>query len=277
MDVAMTDTGPITIEILRTLDMVPEMWCPGETAQGDPCEGIAWSASMDSTVQSAHFRANHITGCLEHPSNTGSRAGDQGHAHQVASHGSIWKIRLSAAEKPAIPNGTRQRPDPQKPGQRTRILTPTDQISPSRHPESSLYWLLTNLVAGTCPPDLQLQLAHKEPTPLAQTVIHIEETQKDHWNGQRNIVWGKIRGHKTTPYNGSMLIMENAGDRLAVLLPQKTLEAMKETEPEKLVGRHAIAYGQFPNPPFSRNPYFKVEAKHQIEFMPRRRRHKTTS
>ncbi|WP_413456484.1 hypothetical protein ACLQ8T_16390 (plasmid) [Glutamicibacter sp. FR1] len=271
MDVAMTSSGPITIEKLRTLDAVPEMWCPGETMQGVPCEGRAWSASMDSKVQAAHFRATHIPGCLDHPHSAGSRIGDQGHTHVVAARENAWKIRLSAVVRQDISENGRWRPDPQNPGTRTRILSVTDQLARSEHPECSLHRLLVDLVAGTCPPDMRLQVEYQKPVPLADLVVKIDETRQSDWNGQRRIVWGKIREYKLTRYGGNMLKLENAGDQLAILLPQKTLERMKETEPKKLVGRYVIAYGQFPSPPVSDWPYVKVEAKEHIDFMPRRR------
>ncbi len=66
MDAALNAKGEVvTIDQVRGLAVLPDLWCPGELRDGSECGAKAWATSLQSTKRAAAFAAHHRDGCDE--------------------------------------------------------------------------------------------------------------------------------------------------------------------------------------------------------------------
>ncbi len=83
------------------------------------------------------------------------------------------------------------------------------------------------------------------------------------------IIWGgKVVGYTRTPWDGLMLRLEDAADRVAILVDKKSLIRLKIADADTLVGRHVIAFGRYTLPESSRWPHVRAEHA-SVAFNPR--------
>ena len=120
MDAALDAEGnPVTIDQVRSLAVLPDLWCPGELRDGSECGAKVWATSLQSTKRAAAFAAHHGEGCDEGSERSKDRPGDAGHEHPQGTRPVRWRMRLGIAEPSTGPDG-RRRPDSKRPGQLTR-------------------------------------------------------------------------------------------------------------------------------------------------------------
>lgn len=249
MDTALDDDGnPVTIEMIRSLAVVPNLWCPGELLDGSSCGGKAWPTALESTKRSAAFAAHHGDGCDEYSRRSKDRPGDTGHQHGVGARAVRWRMRLGGTEPSSGPDG-RRRPDDKRPGQATRRYH-TERSRPDQDTadQRAFSTLLIDLVVDILPPDLELVIGTHKPVPAKQIVVHARDAAAAAWLGKDLIIWGKVAGYKRTRWEGLMLQLEHAADQVAILVDKHSLARLRITDADSLVGRHVIAYGHYTLP-----------------------------
>jgi hypothetical protein len=269
MDAALDAEGnPVTIEQVRGLAVLPDLWCPGELPDGSECGAKVWATSLQSTKRAAAFAAHHGEGCDEGSQRSKDLPGDAGHEQPQGTRPVRWRMRLGLPEPSAGPDG-RRRPDPKRPGQLTRRYRtePTQQEADSAD-QRSFSTMLVNLLAGTMPAGLELVIGTQNPVPAAQIITHARDAAIATRLGTDLIIWGKVSGYTRTQWDGLMLRFEDAADQVAILVDKKNLARLQITDVDTLVGRHAIAYGRYALPEGSRRPH--VRAAHaSVAFNPR--------
>lgn len=268
MDVARNAAGDlITLEQVRGLAVVPDLWCPGELPDGDECGADVWTTALHSTKKSAAFAAHHGDGCDEGSQRSKDRPGDAGHDHPQGSRPVRWRMRLGIAEPSTGPDG-RRRPDPKRPGRFTRRYRtePTQQEADSAD-QRSFSTMLVNLVSGTMPAGLELVLGTQDPVPAEEIIVHARDASIESRLDTDLIIWGKVAGYARTQWDGLMIRLEDAADQVAILVDKRSLGRLKITDPDALVGRHVIAFGRYTLPPSNRAHVRAVQAT--VAFNPR--------
>lgn len=269
MDVALNAAGePVTIEQVRGLPLLPDLWCPGELRDGSECGAQVWATSLQSTKRSAAFAAHHGDGCDEGSKRSKDRPGDAGHDHSQGSRPVRWRMRLGLPEPSTGPDD-RRRPDPKRPGALTRrYRTDPSQAEADTADQRSFSTMLISLLSGTMPAGLELVIGTQEPVPAEQLIVHARDAALSTWLDTDLIIWGKIAGYRSTQWDGLILRLEDAADQVAILVDKKSLARLQVTDASSLLGRHVIAYGRYTLPEGSRLPH--VRAAHaSVAFNPR--------
>lgn len=273
MDFARDDTGAtVTIDMVRGLPVVPELWCAGELADGSECGQPVWATSLQSRVRAAAFAAHHTTGCDQSSEPSVSHPGDAGHAHSVGYRPTRWRLRFDG-DPMAQGIDSRSRPDATSAGRTTRRYEVDADLGESDiATERSFSTLLANLIHDSIPPRLELQLGTMNPVMASDMIVHAPEAARATHQDRALILWGKVITTRETPYRGHMLRLEDAADNVAILVDAHQLRRLRITSIDDLVGRHVVAYGRYIAPTTgARLPYLKIEAN-ALAFNPRVRR-----
>lgn len=275
MDVARNAAGDlVTLEQVRGLAVIPDLWCPGELLDGEECSAEVWTTALHSTKKAAAFAAHHGEGCDEGSQRSKDRPGDAGHQHQQGARPVRWRMRLGVAEPSTGPDG-RRRPNPDRPGQLTRRhrTEPTQQEADSAD-QRSFSTMLVNLVSGTMPAGLELVLGGQDPVPANSVIVHARDASIAARLNTDVIIWGSVVGYTRTRWDGVMIRLTDAADQVAILVDKKNLARLNITDAGALLGRHVIAFGRYTLPEESKRPH--VRTLHAtLAFNPRviRRRH----
>lgn len=268
MDAALDAEGNlVSIDQVRGLAVLPDLWCPGELRDGSDCGAKVWATSLQSTKRAAAFAAHHGDGCDEGSQRSKDRPGDGGHDHPQGPRPTRWRMRLGTPDPSTGPDG-RRRLDDKRPGHLTRRYRtePTQQADSAD--QRSFSTLLVNLIAGTMPIGLELVLGAQDPVPADQLIAHARDATIVTWLDSDLIIWGKVTGYTRTRWDGLMLRLEDAADEVAILVDRKNLARLQISDTVTLVGRHVIAYGRYTLPEGSRRPH--ARASHaSVAFIPR--------
>ena len=269
MDAARNAAGDlVTLEQVRGLAVIPDLWCPGELPDGEECSAEVWTTALHSTKKAAAFAAHHGEGCDEGSQRSKDRPGDAGHQHEQGTRPVHWRMRLGVAESSTGPDG-RRRPDPNRPGQLTRryATVPAQQEADSAD-QRSFSTMLVNLVSGTMPAGLELVLGTQAPVPANSVIVHSRDASIAERLNTDVIIWGKVASYTRTRWDGLMIRLAEAADQVAILVDKKNLARLNITDPGVLLGRHVIAFGRYTLPEGSRRPH--VRALHaSVAFNPR--------
>lgn len=269
MDVARNAAGDLTtLEQVRGLVVIPDLWCPGELPNGEECGAEVWTTALHSTKKAAAFAAHHGEGCDEGSQRSKDRLGDAGHQHEQGTRPVRWRMRLGVAEPSTGPDG-RRRPDPARPGQLTRrYRTELTQQQTDSADQRSFSTMLVNLVAGTMPPGLELVIGAQDPVRADSVIVHARDASIAARVNTDVIIWGKVAGFTRTKWDGLMIRLTDAADQVAILVDKKNLARLTITDADALVGRQVIALGRYTLPEESRRPH--VRALHAtVAFNPR--------
>lgn len=272
MDIARNAAGNlITIEQIRGLAVVPELWCPGELPDGEECGATVWATALESQKRAAAFAAHHGDGCDHGSTRSQDRPGDAGHPRAQGTRPVRWRMRLGAPEPSTGPDG-RRRPDEHQRGPLTRRAhSDTSLADLDSADERSFSTMLIELVAGTLPAGLELVLGTKHPVPAVDLIAAAQDATAAAWLDRELIIWGRVAGYTRTRWEGLMLRLENGADEVAILVDKSNLTRLGITDPAPLVGRHVIAYGRYTQPDGSRRPHIRV-LHAAVAFNPRMRR-----
>ncbi len=269
MDTAIDSAGnPVSIDQVKDLATLPDLWCGGELPDGSACGATVWTTALHSTKRAAAFAAHHRDGCDEGSERSTDAPGDVGHEYATGARPLRWRMRLGAPEPSVGPDG-RRRPDAGRPGSFTRRYV-TDRTLPDvdAATQRSFSTLLVNLLSGSMPADVELVLGARDPVLASHVVLHANHASSDRWMGKELIIWGKVAGLVRTQWDGLMLRMEGAADDVAVLVDKKSLVRLKIADVDSLIGRHVIAYGTYTRGSATQRPY--VRAVHaSVAFNPR--------
>lgn len=269
MDVALNVAGdPVTIEQVRGLPVLPDLWCPGELRDGSECGAKVWATSLQSTKRSAAFAAHHGEGCDEGSKKSKDRPGDSGHDHPQGNRPVRWRMRLGLPEPSTGPDGRRRR-DPKRPGTLTRrYRTEPTQAEADTADQRSFSTMLINLLSDTMPADLELVIGTQDPVPAEQLIVHAPDASIESRLDTDVIIWGKISGYSRTRWESLMIRLEDAADHVSILVDKQNLARLQITDADTLVGRHVIAFGRYTLPDGARWPH--VRALHaSVAFIPR--------
>ncbi len=270
MDSAVDAQGdPVSIEMLRDAGEIPDLWCGGEIlGTGEECGGKAWPTALQSTVKSATFAAHHRPGCEHETKKSTSKPGDAGHPHKQGVVAPRWRMRFGAVEQAAARNG-RLQPNDGRPGSRTRRYRADPMLGGlDTADDHSWSTMLADLRAGTLPSPLELLLGAKDPVDAATIIRHASDATITGWKDRDLIIWGEVTGVATTKWDSLMLRMKDAADGVAIMVVKNHLQELQISDPQMLVGRHAIAYGRYDLPSSSRWPHVRAAAG-ALAFNPR--------
>ena len=106
MDAAVDAEGnPVTVDQVRGLAVLPDLWCSGELLDGSECGAKVWATSLHSTKRAASFAAHHGEGCDEGSERSKDRPGDAGYANGAdAGYGSgLVNRQESMSDQPVRP------------------------------------------------------------------------------------------------------------------------------------------------------------------------------
>lgn len=269
MDVARNVVNDlVTLDQVRGLAVLPDLWCPGELPDGAECGAEVWTTALHSTKKSAAFAAHHGEGCDEESQRTKDRPGDAVHDHPQGTRAVRWRMRLGVAEPSTGPAG-RRRPAPERPRQLTRRYStdPTRQEIDTAD-QRSFSTMLVNLVSEIMPAGLELVLGTHDPVPAGQIIAHARDASIENRLDTEIIIWGMVTGYTRTQWDGLMIRLAEAADQVAILVDKKNLARLQITDAHALVGRHVIAFGRYNLPKGSRRPH--VRALHAtVAFNPR--------
>lgn len=269
MDTAIDSAGnPVSIDQVKGLTTLPDLWCGGELPDGSACGATAWTTALHSTKRAAAFAAHHREGCDEGSERSTDAPGDHGHEYTTGVRPLRWRMRLGAPEPSIGPNG-RQRPDAGASGSSTRRHV-TDRTLPDidAAAQRSFSTLLVNLLSGSMPADVELVLGTRDPVLASRVLVHATEASSDEWMDKELIIWGKVAGLVRTQWDSLILRVEHAADDVAILVDKKSLIRLKITDVDSLIGRHVIAYGTYTRGSATQRPY--VRALHaSVAFNPR--------
>ena len=269
MDVALNAAGdPVTIEQVRGLPVLPDLWCPGELRDGSECGAKVWATSLQSTKRSAAFAAHHGEGCDEGSKKSKDQPGDAGHDHPQGNRSVRWRMRLGLAEPSTGPDGRRRR-DPKRPGTLTRrYRTEPTQAETDTADQRSFSTMLINLLSETMPTSLELVIGTQAPVPAEQLIVHARDASIESRLDADVIIWGKVSGYSRTKWESLMIRLEDAADHVSILVDKQNLARLQITDADTLVGRHVIAFGRYTLPDGARWPH--VRALHaSVAFVPR--------
>lgn len=269
MEIALSSTGALlTIEQIRNMAVVPDLSCPGETSDGSECGGKAWPTALHSTKKAATFAAHHRPDCEGASTPSKSRPGDAGHTARQGNLPVRWHMRLGLTTSSSGPDGRRV-PNPKRPGSATRRHTTDPSLKDLDTSEQRAFsTLLLNLLANTLPPGLELVIGTRAAVPAKQIIVHARDATINTYNNREIIIWGKVSGYRSTPWDGVILQLEEAADSAAILVDRRDLSRLKITDLRSLVGRDVIAYGRYSVAATSNLP--NVRALHTaIAFYPR--------
>jgi hypothetical protein len=269
VDAALDAEGnPVTIDQVRGLAVLPDLWCPGELHDGSECGAKVWATSLQSTKRAAAFAAHHGEGCDEGSERSKDHPGDAGHEHPQGTRPVRWRMRLGIAEPSTGPDG-RRRLDSKRSGQLTRrYRTEPSQQEADSADQRSFSTMLVNLLADTMPAGLELVIGTQDPVPADQVIVHARDAAIATRLDTDLIIWGKVAGYTRTQWDGLMLRLVDAADQVAILVDKKNLARLQIIDAGMLVGRHVIAYGRYTLPEGSRRPH--VRAAHaSVAFNPR--------
>lgn len=272
MDIAITaDDEPVTLELLRGMSVVPELWCPGTLPDQSECGGKAWPAALHSDKKAAYFAAHHRPGCDASSERTDDQDGDAGHAHPQGLLRPRWKVTVVQSASQG-PDG-RNRPDDDVSGGRTRrTFVDGAHGFADAVPQKSLMTILLNLIANTIPEGLELQVGARAWKPMTEVVMHISEATAERVDESFGIYWGEIEGFRRTRYESHMLRLKDAADGVAILLDAPLASRLGLKDPVALVGRHVICLGEYKPAKAGGKPHIRVHEIGQLAFKPRFRR-----
>jgi len=259
VDTAIDSTGNlVSIDQLKGLTTLPDLWCPGELLDGSACNAKVWTTAMHSTKRAAAFAAHHLDGCDEGSERSTDAFGDSGHDFTTGTRPLRWRMRLGATEPSIGPDG-RRRPDAGTPGSSTRRHV-TDRTLPDIDAAArrSFSTLLINLLSGNVPEGVELVLGTCSPVLASHLVVYATHASSDKWMGKELIIWGKVAGLVRTQWEGLMLRLEGAADDVAVLVDKQSLVRLEIDDVESLVGRHVIAYGTYTRGSATQRPYVRA-------------------
>ncbi len=273
MDVAVTAKDePVTLEQLRGMAVIPELWCPGTIRpDGGECGGKAWPAALHSRKKAAYFAAHHQPGCDASSERSQDQDGDAGHPHPQGVLRPRWKVAV--ARVPSTGPDGRNRPDESNPGGRTRrTFVDGAHGHADETPQKSLTTILVNLVAGTIPADLELQVGAQEWKPIGDVVHHISDADPERFAGTHGIFWGEVDDHVRTKYDSWMIRLKNAAAGVAILIDAALAARLGLKDPTALTGRHVICLGEYKPVKPAAKPHIRVLEIGQLAFLPRFRR-----
>lgn len=269
MDTAIDSAGNlVSIDQVKGLAMLPDLWCPGELLDGSACNAKVWTTAMHSTKRAAAFAAHHRDGCDEGSERSTDAPGNSGHDYTIGARPLRWRMRIGAPQ-PSIGPDDRRRPDAGTPGSSTRRHV-TDRTLPDidAAAQRSFSTLLINLLSGNVPAGVELVLGTRNSILASHVVVHATHASSDKWMGKEFIIWGKVAGLVRTRWDGLMLRLESAADDVAVLVDKQSLVRLQIDDGDSLVGRHVIAYGTYTRGSATQRPY--VRAMHaSVAFNPR--------
>lgn len=269
MDTAIDSAGnPVSIDQVKGLTTVPDLWCGGELPDGSACGATVWTTALHSTKRAAAFAAHHREGCDEASERSTDAPGDVGYEYTVGARPLRWRMRLGAPEPSIGPDG-RRRPDAGTPGSSTRRHV-TDRTLPDMDAatQRSFSTLLVNLLSGSVPADVELVLGARDPVLASQVVVHADHASSEKWMDKELIIWGKVAGLVRTRWDGLMLRMEDAANDVAVLVDKKSLVRLKIADVDSLIGRYVIAYGAYTRGNATQRPYVRA-VQASVAFNPR--------
>lgn len=273
MDVAVdAKDQPVTLEQLRGMAVIPELWCPGTVRpDGDECGGKAWPAALHSRKKAAYFAAHHRPGCDASSERSQDQDGDAGHAHPQGVIRPRWKVAVLRAPSTG-PDG-RNRPDDTNPGGRTRRTFVDDARGHAdATQQKSLTTILVNLVADTIPDGLEIQVGARDWAPIDDVVHHVSTATPERFASTQGIFWGTIGGHVRTRYDGWMLRLDDAAEDVAILIPAHLATRLGLKDPAELDGRHVICIGDYKPAKPGGKPHIRVHEVSELAFLPRFRR-----
>ena len=272
-DVAVDKTGtPVTIEAVLHMPSVPELWCNGRLPDGSACRVPLRVKALHSDFYAPHFHGRHRPGCDHGSERSQDEPGDRGHAVVQGPRSVTWRLQLTRSAPSTGPDG-RRRPDDSLPASRTRRSRVDAGIRPTpgvdRH---ALSVFLDAAMAGSLPH--RIEIPPGPPRPTAEVVIPASAARRRHHAGREALFWGEIEGIRPTRHKGVMLRLTDAADDVAILLTQTQLERLL-IDPDRLVGRHVIAFGMYVQP-HDRRPYVKAGSIDGVAFSPGVRVQRTT-
>jgi|GEM_PF-3341289 len=91
--------------------------------------------------------------------------------------------------------------------------------------------MLVNLLADAMPADLELVIGGRDPIPAEQIIVHAREATSAARLNTDVIIWGKVLGGTRTQWDGLMLRLEDAADRVAILVDKKNLARLRTPTP----------------------------------------------
>lgn len=273
MDLARTaDDSLVTLEMLRELATIPELWCTGQLPDGEDCDGKAWPAALHSQLKAAYLAAHHRPQCEYSSERSADREGDAGHNHAQGELQTRWRIRLTLASPTTGPDG-RNRPDDGTPGTRTRRTYVDSTAPPSDQTQQrSLSTLLAGLITGTTPRGLELELGAKKARPALEVVTHARDAHAAKYADTEGVFWGEVSDHYRTRYGSQLLRLKDAADQVAILLDSHILLRLGVSDPTPLIGRHVIAFGTYTDAAAGKRPHIRAKEISHLAFIPRVRR-----
>ncbi|QPZ38403.1 hypothetical protein [Paramicrobacterium chengjingii] len=98
--------------------------------------------------------------------------------------------------------------------------------------------------------------------------MHATKAIAEEYLDRQLIVWGKVGGYVPTRWGSLMIRLYNAADDVAILVDKKNLDRLHIDNPEQILERDVIAYGNYLQPYGSRRPHVRVRQA-AIAFSPR--------
>lgn len=266
-DYAVTADGRVvTIDEVRTMSALPELFCDGATPDELPCAAPVRPRALTSEIQRPHFYGRHRPGCAQGTDASESVPGDAGRdvARQLLAP--VWKVIRQDRTDAVVPTG-RRRPDAETPGTRTWRSVPDSRegLSDSPHRRSPVA-LLKYVRTGNSLEGISIEVSPGAQRPAQEVILHVAEAARERREDQVTWIWGEITGCRPTRFEGLMCKFRDAADDLAVLLKEEQVHRFPAADAETLVGRHIIASGVFKDT--DRGPYLKVESHLDMAFHP---------
>jgi hypothetical protein len=264
-DEALLEDGtPVTIETVLAMTPEPSLRCAGIGDDDAPCEQPLHVRARDSDLVAAHFVGHHIDGCNHGSVPTDDQPGDAGHLHVRGPRASRWKLNLDNPAPTTGPTG-RRRPNDAVEGATTR-RNKADMGRPAADTSDvhSLANVLIAAIENRLPEELALPGAPYRPA--ADVVVHIADATADRFATGPAIVWGHIAGTRATQWGGTILLLHDAAEHLAVLIPKELRVYFPLGADQEFVGRAVMTLGSPSGTPGKQ--YLRIPSERSVAFNP---------
>lgn len=265
-DEAMLEDGtPVSIQQVLAMDPEPPLRCPGVDDHDAACERVLHVRARDSDLVAAHFFGHHIDGCTRSSIRSDDAPGDAGHTVLQGRRASKWLLQLDESARTDGLNG-RRRPDERIEGTRTRRHAVDARRPPANTTDAHT---LSNVLAAALSDQLPqvLALPGQPFRPSVEVVVPVSDATADRFATGDVLIWGRVASVRSTPWGGTMLLLNDAADGLAVLLPKELRGWFPLAQDREFIGRFVITVGT-PTGTTKGKQYIRVPSRHSVAFDP---------
>ncbi|WP_214545985.1 hypothetical protein [Curtobacterium flaccumfaciens] len=103
-------------------------------------------------------------------------------------------------------------------------------------------------------------------TPTGDLVFPVHAATTERFASGPIIVWGEIAAVRSTGFGGTMLLLRNAADGLAILIPKDLRGFFPLAQDHEFVGRQVMTVGTRTGA--TNKPYLRVTSQYRVVFTP---------